>query len=141
MCVFVEAAVCCSVHTLNHTCVRIRICVAYSTDSTVSACPFEHENVEDEERSNPFTVGLVLYGHTYLSRFRATVQCMTMCKGTVDGKKVRKRHSCKLSCNSSGEDPPLPLTFNVGKVGRYRTQVHANNINFAKPTDAHARQH
>ena len=48
---------------------------------------FEHESVEDEERSNPLTLGLMLYGHTYLSRVHATVQCMTMCKGTVDGKK------------------------------------------------------
>ena len=51
---------------------------------------FEHENVEDEERSNPLTHGLMLYGHTYLSRIHATVQCMTMCRGTVDGQKFAK---------------------------------------------------
>ena len=89
----------------------------------------------------PFTVGPVLYGHTYLSRVHTTVQCMTMCTGTVDGKKFAKRHSRKLSCNNSGEDHPLPLTFNVGIVGRCRTRGYANNVNFAKPTDARARQH
>ena len=43
---------------------------------------FEHENVEDEERTHPLTLGLVLYGHTYLARVHTTVQCMTMFKGT-----------------------------------------------------------
>ena len=33
------------------------------------------------------TLGLVLYEHTYLSRSHTTVQCMTMLRGTVDGKK------------------------------------------------------
>ena len=51
---------------------------------------FEHENVEDEERAHPLTLGLVLYGHTYLPRVHTTVQCMTMFKGTVDGKKFAK---------------------------------------------------
>ena len=51
---------------------------------------FEHENVEDEERTHPLTLGLVLYGHTYLSRVHTTVQRMTMFKGTVDGTKFAK---------------------------------------------------
>ena len=51
---------------------------------------FVHENVEDEEGTHPFTLGLVLYGHTYLSRVHTEVQCMTMFKGTVDGKKFAK---------------------------------------------------
>ena len=53
---------------------------------------FEHDNVEDEERAHPLTLGLVLYGHTYLSRVHTTVQCMTMFKGTVtvDGKKFAR---------------------------------------------------
>ena len=51
---------------------------------------FLHENVEDEEGTHPLTLGLVLYGHTYLSRVHTTVQCMTMFKGTVDGKKFAK---------------------------------------------------
>ena len=51
---------------------------------------FEHENVEDEEGANTFTLGLVLYGHTYLSRAHTSMQCMTMSKGTVDGKKFAK---------------------------------------------------
>ena len=36
------------------------------------------------------TLGIVLHGHTYLSRVHTTVQCMTMFKGTVDGKKFAK---------------------------------------------------
>ena len=43
---------------------------------------FVHENVEDEEGTHPLTLGLVLYGHTYLARVHTTVQCMTMFKGT-----------------------------------------------------------
>ena len=50
---------------------------------------FEHENVEDEERTHPLTLGLVLYGHTYPSRGHTTVQCMTMFKGTTQNVYVR----------------------------------------------------
>ena len=51
---------------------------------------FEHENVEAEDRTHPLTPGLVLYGHTYLSRVHATVQRMTMFKGIVDGTQFAK---------------------------------------------------
>ena len=53
-------------------------------------CVFEHENVEGEERTHPQPSGLVLYGHTCLSRVPATVQCMTMFKGTVGGQQFAK---------------------------------------------------
>ena len=58
---------------------------------------FEREWLRDDApaRHNPHTLGLVLYGHTYLSRVHATVQCMTMCKGTVDGKQFAKRLHAK----------------------------------------------
>ena len=51
-----------------------------------SVCP--NMNV-DEERAHPLTLGLVLYGDTYLSRVHTTVQCMTMFKGTPTNVYVR----------------------------------------------------
>ena len=49
----------------------------------------EREWIRDDApaRHNPHTLGLVLYGHTYLSRVHSTVQCMTMIKGTVKNRR------------------------------------------------------
>ena len=44
-------------------------------------CMFEHENVEHEESTHPRSLGLVLHGHTCLSRIHTTVQCLTKFKG------------------------------------------------------------
>ena len=63
---------------------------------------------EEEERSNPLTLGLMLYGHTYLSRAHATVQCMTMCKGTVDGKKFAKGFRAKCHVTIATQTPLSP---------------------------------
>ena len=57
---------------------------------------------------NPFTLDLVLYRHTYLSRAHATVQCMTMCKGTVDGKKFAKSIHADLHATAPVKIPPSP---------------------------------
>ena len=125
--------------------------------------------------------GLVLHGHTYLSRFQTTLHCMTMSKETAHGtlpakdrthlpcsrvvwahisvahachramhdhvegdccrKKVRKINSRILTCDTSSEGRPFPLTFNVGVARRHRTRGCANNANSAKPTAAYTRQH
>ena len=57
---------------------------------------------------NQSTPDLVLYGHTYLSRAHATVQCMTMCKGTVDGKKFAKSIHADLHATAPVKIPLSP---------------------------------
>ena len=61
-----------------------------------------------EYRSNPHAFGLLLYGHTYLSRAHATVQCMTMCKGTVDGNKFAKGFHAKCHVTIATHTPLSP---------------------------------
>ena len=96
MCVFVKTQQ--SLATCTHTITRLRVYAyvlhtlqfrrvpPFCSHALSSAMPAT-KRVEDEERSNQLSLGLMLCGHTYLSRVHATVQCMTMCKGTVDGKK------------------------------------------------------
>ena len=135
MCVFVVRGIGCSVHTLDHTCVHIRICFAYST---VAACPcFAHtlsavshtleanlpraredictcsglrrlwsRVVSKKDRIHLHVVSL--YVHTYLSSAHTTKQCMTMCQGTVDGKKFAKGIHAHWQATAPVKNPRFP---------------------------------
>ena len=56
-------------------------------------------------------------------------------------KKSSQKALTQSDVQHSGEEPPLPLTFNVGIERRHRTRGYANNVNSAKPPAAHTHQH
>ena len=53
-------------------------------------------------------VALVLSGHTYLSRVHTKVQCMTVCKETVDGTKIAKCIHADWHATAPVKNPPSP---------------------------------
>ena len=82
----------------------------------------------------PTCLGPVLYGHTYLSRMHATEQCMTMLKGTVEGKKFAKLIHAYSHATPPVKDAPSPshsmLVWHSGteREGVRTTQIPQNRL-------------